>query len=453
MGPERSRLLTTTTIVAPATPPGEGAIAIVRLSGPRCPAIAQSLFGTPLPASRQLQRGTYTDLAGHTLDDLLWVHFPHPNSYTGEDLLELHLHGNPFLVRRVIADLQARGAVLAEPGEFTRRAFLNGRMDLSQAEAVADLVQARSERALMAAHAQLAGSVGRAVDALTGRLIEVLAALEAYLDFPEEDLPPEDAAGPHRDLAELARTCRDLASTAPARERLREGFRVALIGRPNAGKSSLLNALVGEDRALVDHEPGTTRDWLEAPLAEGGLLVRLIDTAGLREAAGRVEAAGVERSRAVAADADLRIWVVDRTAQPPDPAEIAGLRPDLIVATKADLPAADGWGAWEAKVPLHTVSAVSGGGIAVLRSELARQAATVGVGEGADVMVSARHATALADAAGHLEAAREVLERGEPQELAAVEARLAWEALGRITGRTDPESILDRLFASFCIGK
>lgn len=443
----------TSTVVATATAAGESAIAIVRLTGPDCGRLVQELFEIAPPPPRQMMRGTYRSQDGRVLDDLLWVYFAGPASYTGEDVLELHLHGNPYLVSRVLADLQARGAAPAAPGEFTRRAFLNGRLDLSQAEAVSDLIRARSDRALAAAQAQLSGSVGRAVDALSDRLTTALAGLEAYLDFPEEDLPPEQAAGPWAELVALARSCRELAATAPSRERLRDGVRIALVGQPNAGKSSLLNALVGDDRALVDADPGTTRDWLEAPMVEKGILVRLIDTAGLRQAEGRVEAAGVARSQAVAAAADLRVWVVDGSRPAPESPMTGSGEVALVVLTKNDLSTHATFSDWAPEKPKMSISSISGDGLSALRTELARRAALLVPGEGADLLVSARHAAALAEAAERLEAAVAVLEKGEPPELAAIEARLAWEALGQITGRTDPERILDRLFSGFCIGK
>ncbi|WP_415663365.1 tRNA uridine-5-carboxymethylaminomethyl(34) synthesis GTPase MnmE, partial [Rariglobus hedericola] len=303
----------TDTIAALATPVGTSAIAVVRVSGPDCASLAQGLFG-PVPLPPRVARHTdYRNLQGAVLDDVLATFYQAPRSYTGEDSLEIALHGNPFIAQSILNDLLARGIRLAEAGEFTQRAFLCGKMDLSQAEAVMDLIHARSERALAAANQQLRGSLGRHLSELTEGLLLVLARIEAYIDFPDEDLPAEDRRIVVKELDTVLHGTARLLATHHYGELLRDGIKTVIIGEPNAGKSSLLNRLIGRDRALVSPEPGTTRDFIEERIILGPHCLRLIDTAGLNPSPAALEKLGMDKTLERAAEADLFLWVLDAT--------------------------------------------------------------------------------------------------------------------------------------------
>src|SRR5688572_9346788 len=286
----------TDTIAALATPVGTAALAVLRASGPDTRRIAGELLrGTPPP--RVARHGDYHDRAGMLVDDVIVTFFESPRSYTGEDALEIACHGNPFIAQKILEDLFVRGCRPAEPGEFTQRAFLNGRMDLSEAEAVMDVIHARSERALAAASLQLRGSLGRRMNVLIDSLLGVLARIEAYIDFPEEDLPAADRAFVASEVSRLSTETERLLATSHYGELLRDGIKTVIVGEPNVGKSSLLNRLVGRDRALVSPEPGTTRDFIEERVMIGSHLLRLIDTAGLNPSPARLEELGIEMTR------------------------------------------------------------------------------------------------------------------------------------------------------------
>ena len=298
------------TIAALATPAGTSAIALLRVSGMDAARLAREILGeTPPP--RVVRHGDYHARGGLLLDDVLFTFFHGPNSFTGEDSLEISCHGNPFIAQKILEDLFARGCRPAEPGEFTKRAFLNGRMDLSQAEAVMDLINARSERALAAANRQLRGSLGRQMGGLIDRLLNTIARVEAYIDFPDEDLPPEDRGVFARELADLARDTDHLLATSHYGELLRDGIKTVIVGAPNVGKSSLLNRLVGRDRALVSPEPGTTRDFIEERIVAGPHCLRIIDTAGLNPSPAPLEKLGMEKTLECIAEADLLLVVLD----------------------------------------------------------------------------------------------------------------------------------------------
>ncbi|MFP4281132.1 MAG: tRNA uridine-5-carboxymethylaminomethyl(34) synthesis GTPase MnmE [Verrucomicrobiota bacterium] len=450
------------TIAALATPPGESALALIRVSGNLIQEIIASALPAPgqaPPPPRAARVGHYRLVDGSVLDQVVWIHYPAPRSYTGEDMLELMPHGSPFITQRLLEDLGARGCRLAEPGEFTRLAFLNGKLDLAQAEAIVDVIRARSDQALAVAQRQLGGALGRHVGSLVEALLRVTAHLEAYIDFPEEDLPAEDVGGPVRELVALREQIDQLIATEHYRDRLQDGIRVVLIGEPNAGKSSILNALIEEDRAIVSEEAGTTRDFIEVRTSFGGHLVRLFDTAGLRESDSRVERAGVERTLRVAGQADVLLFVHDASLPFPSPdgplADLLRRKPVLWLLNKADLvenlpvlpaPFADA-------VPT-ALSATRGDGFAALRERLREQLDEgFAVPADADVAISARHASALQEAKVSLLAAVDTLRRGETPELAATDLHVAIEAMGRIVGRIDNERVLDELFGSFCIGK
>ncbi|MES2695959.1 MAG: tRNA uridine-5-carboxymethylaminomethyl(34) synthesis GTPase MnmE [Verrucomicrobiota bacterium] len=445
------------TIAALATPVGTAAIAVVRISGSDTFKIATALCGQ-VPAARVATHIDYRDDAGQLIDDVLLTFFKGPQSYTGEDSLEVSSHGNPFIAQRILEDLLARGCRPAEPGEFTQRAFLNGRMDLSQAEAVMDLIHARSERALAAANAQLRGSLGRKMEELIAALLSALARIEAYIDFPDEDLPPEDQKLVREQCQHISLSINNLIATSRYGEMLRDGVKTVIVGAPNAGKSSLLNALVGRDRALVSAEPGTTRDFIEERIIVGPHSLRLIDTAGLNPSPAPLEKMGMAKTLERAAEADLFLVVLDSSLREPPalPADLlarltAGTT--LVVLNKTDLSPALPPLPQLVGLPTIKVSALSGAGIEELRLAIAAKADAFAGSTADGIAINARHAHALAQARTGVAEALAKLTAGGPAELVASDLRAVLAAFGEITGRIDNERMLDQLFASFCIGK
>ncbi|MBI2511972.1 MAG: tRNA uridine-5-carboxymethylaminomethyl(34) synthesis GTPase MnmE [Opitutae bacterium] len=444
------------TIAALATPAGTAAIAVLRASGPDVASLTQAIFGES-PTRRMARHADYRDGRGELLDDVLFTFFAGPNSYTGEDTLEISCHGNPFIAQKILEDLLARGCRAAEPGEFTKRAFLSGRIDLSQAEAVMDLIHARSERALAAANRQLRGSLGRRMEELVALLLRNLAEIEAYIDFPDEDLPAENRAALIDRLKELRAKTQRLAATNHYGQILRDGIRTVIIGEPNAGKSSLLNRLVGRERALVSSEPGTTRDYIEETISLGQHALRLVDTAGLNPQAGILERRGIEKTLEQAEDADIFLWVIDATAGklPPLPAPLRdrlSAANSVVVFNKVD--ACPEFCPPKVFSNEVAVSALRGDGVEELVAALEARAESFRTDLGEDwVAINARHAYALKRAEGALEAAIGGLVVGLSSELVASHLRDSLIALGEIAGRVDNERILDVLFSSFCIGK
>jgi tRNA modification GTPase len=431
------------TIFAPATAPGRAAIAVVRLSGPRTAAALRILVGALPPARRASLRKLFAP-DGAEIDQGLVLWFPAPGSYTGEDAAELHVHGGRAVVGALVAALDAAGLRLAEPGEFTRRAFENGKLDLTQAEGVADLVDAETEAQRRQALAQLDGRLSNAEARWREALIEALAMLEAAVDFPDEEVPADVAARARPILEQLTLELDAAVADVGRGERIREGYRVALIGAPNAGKSTLLNALAGREAAIVTAIPGTTRDIIEVPLQLGGYKAIVADTAGLRDTPDEIEAEGVRRAAAWGQAADLRIWLVDGAAEraPPRP-EI--LRPDdLVLASKRDL------GEGRADLPGTPFTARSPNDVAWLERTVTERVVEALAGSEPPAATRLRHARLLSEAADRL---RHACAEEEALELAAEDVRLAARALDRITGRVDPEVILGKIFASFCIGK
>lgn len=445
------------TIAALATPTGTSALAVLRVSGPNTRAIAEAITGgTPLP--RRVRHRDYADLNGAIVDDVVTVFFAGPRSYTGEDSLEISCHGNPFIAQKILADLYQRGCRPAEPGEFTQRAFMNGRMDLSQAEAVMDLIQARSDRALDAANRQLRGSLGKKMTGLINRLVEVVARVEAYIDFPEEDLPPEDQTVIVSALDELERETGRLLATSRYGDLLRDGIKTVIVGRPNVGKSSLLNRLVGKERALVSAEPGTTRDFIEERIVVGPHCLRLIDTAGLNPSPAPLEKLGMDKTLERVAEADLYLVVLEEgdleLGLAAELVERFDLSNTVIALNKSDLRSDDGqrfqWG----EVTVVEVSALTGEGIDVLERAIVACGDRFAVDVGADtVAINARHAEALSLAREALGAARIKVRENAPVELLSSDLRDVLQSYGDIAGRIDNERVLDELFASFCIGK
>ena len=431
------------TIVACATPPGRGGVAVIRVSGPAAPAIAAEMLGAP-PPPRQAQFVSLKDSSGELLDRGLALYFPAPNSFTGEDVLELHAHGSPVVCELLTARICELGARPAGPGEFSRRAFLNDRMDLAQAEAVADLIDASSAAAARAAARSLRGAFSEAVEQLVARLTRLRAHLEATLDFPDEEINPLEDRALIGGFAELHERFARVSASAERGRILRDGLNVVISGRPNAGKSSLMNALAGESAAIVADEPGTTRDLLRAEISVKGIPVELIDTAGLRTAEGGVEREGVRRARAARAEADLVLHVWDASAGGPQPPPE---QRSIVVRNKIDLTGEAPGPAGEQAV---SVSARTGAGLETLRKMLAEAAG--GVGEGV-FSARARHLASLREARGHFGGARALFEDGHSAELVAEELRLAQKRLGEITGAVSSDDLLGEIFSQFCIGK
>ena len=446
------------TIAALGTPMGTAALAVVRVSGADTPRLVREIFGE-LPAPRFARHADYRDRTGALVDDVLVTHFITPQSYTGEDAFEVTSHGNPFIAQKILEDLFARGCRPAEPGEFTQRAFFNGRMDLSQAEAVMDLIHARSERALEAANQMLRGALGRKMTGLIDGLLGALARVEAYIDFPDEDLPPEDRRIVRETIERVLRETGQLLATSHYGEILREGIKTVIVGAPNVGKSSLLNRLLGRDRAIVSPEPGTTRDFIEEPVQAGMHCLRLIDTAGLSPTPQPLEKLGQEKTLERIAEADLFLLVLDATLSTPafGDAIVRRMTADNAVAVlnKCDLlHGMDSKTKSPAGLPTVKLSALTGEGIDALHTEIARQADRFQVRVGNDLIaINARHAHALERAKSGLSDALGKLGEGGQVELLASDLRGALDALGEISGKVDNERMLDHLFATFCIGK
>ena len=430
------------TIAAIATPAGRGAIGVVRVSGPRVPELARRVLGR-LPAARRAQLASFRDAGGSAIDEGLALYFPAPGSYTGEDVLELQGHGGPVVLHEVLRACLDAGARLAEPGEFTRRAFLEGRLDLAQAEAVADLIDASTHEAARAALRSLAGEFSAATAEVAKRLVELRALVEAMLDFPEEEIDEVHRADAQSRLQAIRAALEAVLRKSRQGSLLRSGIHVVLAGRPNVGKSSLLNRLIGEERAIVTPIPGTTRDALREPLEIEGVPLTLVDTAGVRDAADMVERLGIERTERELALADLVVVVEEAGQAAPAPA-LGGEAQTLLVYNKVDLAPQ-----FEPPSGAIAVSAKTGQGLAALRSAILAAAGWRATGESV-FLASERHLRALEKARRHVEAAQLELARWE---FFAEELRLAHTSLGEITGEFTTEDLLGEIFSRFCIGK
>ena len=436
--------MSTDTIFALASGSARAAIAVMRISGPASGPAVAALCGATLPAPRHASLRRLRDPAGAMLDHALVLWLPGPGTYTGEDCAELHLHGGRAVIDGMADALTEAGLRPAEPGEFTRRAFLNGRMDLVEAEAVHDLITAETEAQRRQALRQLEGALGALYQDWADRLRGILAYQEALIDFPDEDLPPEVEEQLLATLRDVHADIRTHLNDAGRGEKLREGLFFAITGAPNVGKSTLINALADRDVAIVSEIPGTTRDALETRVVLGGVPVTLVDTAGLRETTDSIEAEGVRRARARARDADLAMTVVEVGS--PVPMGVPMGVPDnpghLVIANKADLglPGPDG---------ALRISAKTGEGMNELRARLAAIARQMTESSGPPPLTRARHRAALLEAASLLDAA----EHADLPELRGEDLRLAMRALGRITGHVGVEDILDTVFSRFCIGK
>ena len=452
-----------TTIVAPITPSGVGAVSLLRLSGPEAFPIALRMTGVdPSRVSpRTLPRCTVRDGKGEEIDSALVFFFPAPRSFTGEDVAEIHLHGNPVLVERAAVAACDLGASPAAPGEFSRRAFQNGKMDLTQAEALADLVAARTAGSARAALRQLKGGIREAVSPLRGQIVSLLTLLEASIDFSEdEDVPLLSNEQIQERVSELrAQVGRCLASYARG-HRYRDGATVAIAGVANVGKSRLLNRILGEERAIVTEIPGTTRDYLSGEVCLAGIPLRLVDTAGLRDASDPVEKEGVRRSLEIIASADLTLFVLDGSRRAHDGdleayREVAD-RPHLVLLNKRDLPVAEEGGRFRGPGRNGTVSlsAATGEGVGALLRAVACDLAP----EEDAIMAEApltrlRHVEAVRKADVALERAQEAAGKTLSVEFIASDVRNAAQALAELTGEIAPEEVLDAIFSAFCIGK
>ena len=444
------------TIFALATAAGRAAVAVVRVSGPGTREAVAALAGkVPSPRMASLRRLRHDGIA---LDEALVLFFQGPASYTGEDAAEFHVHGGRAVVEALLQVLAELGLRLAEPGEFTRRAFENGKLDLAQAEGVGDLIDAETEGQRRQALGQLGGALSDRYDRWRDILVHALAMLEAAVDFPDEDLPEEVAARARPGLEVLATEIDAALADVSRGRRVRDGYRIALVGAPNAGKSTLLNALSERDAAIVTDTPGTTRDIIEVPLVLGGYRVLLADTAGLRETLDDIEAEGVRRARAWARDADLRIWVIDgfHVKQSEDAGGAVVAPGDWAVINKTDIgdevamravsESLEGRG-----LTVHAVTARSPEAVDGLRTALTLHVTGALSGSEFPAATRLRHAERLREARGYL--GRALSDVGLEVELAAEDVRLAARALARITGRIDPEDVLEKVFSSFCIGK
>jgi tRNA modification GTPase len=456
------------TIAAISTAFGEAAIALIRLSGPRSVEIADSAFrsakrAAELPA-RFAQFGCIFD-GGRKLDDVLLTVFRAPASYTGEDVVEISCHGGVLVSRRILETFLRAGARSAEPGEFTQRAFLNHKLDLTQAEAVMDVISAETDLALRSATEQLEGRLGDRIRGLKQRVLEILAHIEAFIDFPDEDIDPDTGTLLRARIDAADADVEALLATARQGRVLREGVRTVICGAPNAGKSSLLNLLLGYERAIVSTRPGTTRDVLEEAINLGGIPVRLMDTAGLRDTDDELELAGMERTRRALSQAELVLHVVDASVEKPRggglPGPVEGgvtnatdaaaraLRVEILVLNKSDLGVHASWGGGGGVA----LSSLTGEGVDALIEAITRAVTGGAAHANWSVAINARHKTRLEAAREYLRAARRTLDDGLSPEFTAEELRAAMDAIGDIVGRADSEELLGVIFGCFCIGK
>lgn len=451
------------TIAAISTPVGEGGIGIVRISGDQSATIAGKIFSRNNDGGLKSHRFYYGRIivpsSDLLLDEGMMVYMRSPHSYTREDVVEIHCHGGYLLVQRLLDLVINEGARLAEPGEFTKRAFLNGRVDLLQAEAVIDIIRSKSDKAIQLAEQQREGIVSRKIHDARSSLISALALVEAWLDFPEDDLDDLSREKISSTLEKALVGATDLVSGYGKGRIIREGVAVAILGKPNVGKSSLLNTLLQENRAIVTNIPGTTRDVIEEVISINGLAVKLIDTAGIRHTEDLVEQEGVQRSLDKIAVADLILFLVDGS-QPfaEDDVRIAATllgKNVVVVKTKGDLPSHCVLPESFADIPAITVSTLSGSGMEELRKFIYSLFIGGGAADSRDLAVisNARHLHALTKTVTALERAEVGIEQGVELELIAADLREALSALGEITGETTPDEILDEIFSRFCIGK
>ncbi|MGI9270231.1 MAG: tRNA uridine-5-carboxymethylaminomethyl(34) synthesis GTPase MnmE [Woeseiaceae bacterium] len=440
------------TIVAAATPPGTGGVGIVRISGPHAETIATQIIGA-LPEPRVATHRAFKDTTGSAIDSGIALYFPAPGSFTGESVVELQGHGGPVVVALVVDAAVNAGARLAEPGEFTKRAFLNDKLDLAQAEAVADLIGSGTEQAARAALRSLAGDFSKLVDDLAGEVERLRLYVEAAIDFPEEEVDFLSDADLQNAVERTAAAFANLLAQARVGRVLRDGYRVVIVGKPNAGKSSLMNRLSGEDTAIVTEVAGTTRDILREQINIDGLAVELVDTAGLRNDPDRIEAEGIRRARDALQSADAVLWIQDASEDEEGaineelPADV----PIIVVRNKIDL-TQERAGVDQKDASVILLSAKSGEGLDELRTQIRRLAGYRDLGE-QTVTARRRHTDAVKRSRDHFAAGRQALTEQRAGEVFAEELRLAHQALGEITGATSSDDLLGMIFTEFCIGK
>ncbi len=463
--PEMSKGLMDDTIAAIATPAGTGGIGIIRISGPQSLEIATRFFhpyrASPPFESHRLYAGVVIDPhTGNVLDEILFSYMAKPHSYTREDVVEMNCHGGLLVLREILSLLLSQGARLAEPGEFTKRAFLNGRLDLTQAEAVADLIESKTTAGLRCASTQLQGALSRELEKIRDGLLDILSELEAAIDFPEEDL---DSLAPQKltqKSNQLISRIGKLITSYDEGRLYREGVSAVIIGNPNVGKSSLFNALLGQERAIVTPLPGTTRDFVEEVIAVGGIPVKLMDTAGLRDPTDSIEAAGVEKTKEKLKQAELILLVVDGSTNGTvfvSPTSLLQGKRVMIVVNKSDLPQKVSLERLHSCFPESRIvftSARYNRGLDELKNALSSLLASAPLSTESPVLLThLRHKHALEKTVALLRDATRGLENQVPPEFISTDIQSALHHLGEITGQTTPEDLLDRIFSRFCIGK
>lgn len=457
------------TICAVSTPLGEGGVGIIRISGPEAISITDPVFrgAASVPLSRvpthTLHYGQIVDPAtGELLDKVLVGVMHAPRSYTKETVVEINAHGGSVVLRRVLDLMIRRGARLAEPGEFTRRAFLNGRMDLTQAEAVMDLIRSKTDASCRAAIKRLEGALGQEIRAARERLSRLLVQLEAAIDFPEDDLELFPRSRATEEIQGIMGEVQRLIDTGEQGRILQDGLATVIIGRPNVGKSSLLNQLLQQDRAIVNPAPGTTRDLLEGYINSKGVPLRIIDTAGLRDTTDPIEQEGVRRTEAAAAEADLILFIIDASLGFVKEEEdiLTGAvdgKKVILVINKMDIAPSAGRAIlrqMNGRFPTACISATKGEGIEELKATIVNVASAASLdGEGGVLVAGARHKAALLSARDSLGQALSSIKTGMPEDIITVDVRAGLDRLGEIIGDTTTEDILDRIFKTFCIGK
>lgn len=448
------------TIVALSTPVGESAIGVIRVSGNLCKTLILDISGRKKDFKpRQACLSKYLSINDLEIDNVIFIRFTDKKSYTGEEMIEIFPHGNPLILQNILQDLITRGCRLAEPGEFTKRAFLNGRIDLSQAEAVADIIKARSNYSLEIAKKQLDGSIGKKISELTNTILSIIAHMEAYIDFPEEDLPKEDIDGPVKGLLNLIAVVDDLIFTNKYASILKDGLKIVILGEPNAGKSSLINKLLGRERALVSNIEGTTRDFITDFTMINDFRVELIDTAGIHEAKDEIEIKGIAKTMEIAKAADLYLVILDHTKPSPlMPIELSRRFTSsncLVIENKQDLLPALPHSKFLSKMNHISISLKEDKGIEELRDSISEliQSAAIKPKAIDGIILNARHTEALKKASHALKNASESIDNQEFSEIIVSDLRQALDYFGEVIGKVDNELMLDKLFAKFCIGK
>jgi len=446
-------LTATETIAAISTPPGEGAIALVRISGPAAVSIAKKIFrGKKRPsrfASHIQYFGDIVTESGGLIDEVMMSIHRAPASYTGEDIAEISCHGGTLVTAKVLEACLRAGARGARPGEFTERAFLNGKMDLTQAEAVIDLIRARTDLALRSATEQLEGKLGEQIKGIRDSLVDLLAHVEASIDFSEEGIAPDEGNSLRVRLDSVREQIAALLATADHGRILRDGVRVVIYGATNAGKSSLLNRLLGYERVIVSDAPGTTRDTIEETVNLCGVPVRLLDTAGLRTSISDIEREGIARTERSLQKADLRLHIIDRNAAPPAHFERNANGNELLVLNKSDLPEHPEWKNTNAL----RVSCLTGDGLGALENEILSRISKQNLRPENALAINMRHRDCLRRALEACDRARKTLDETFSPEYLSVDLNEALEAVGEVIGTVGVEQILDSVFGQFCIGK